>query len=398
MRTRLLGGALTLAIFGCGTAAPPDAGPSLATLEYSFKLSPAAKVMLVVVVDDRTTAEASELREGLAAATRRLAWDLVPDAASDMATWNAVDLRVLLVGASAGQEAAVRSWVDDASLAWTTPHATAEGAEALGRAVGERASQLTASEGARFEPLARARDVLALLRGARPARGPIEERVAAVATTETWTIGVSVLASVDDESTEPATAYRIASEPMDEIGVGLVTGGSLVGPRDAARWPRLSAWAEDSLHPLASVCRADVQAPFDLFPISCADFVPRCLSTLEQVSPDSTACSVEVTTFERECLPARGWVDPMGVDGVRRPRRAQSGELVCEALPVSEANLDACVHDAACTDCGSGWCIGAPHVDSSCPAGLMPLPLRWVGAVLPNGGTVHVACREKDVR
>ena len=224
MRTRLLGATLTLATVGCGAAPAPDAGPSAPTLEYSFQLSPAAKVMLVVVVDDRTTPEAAELREGVGAATRRLAWDLVPGAAFDTATWNEVDLRVLLVGASAVPEAPFRSWVDDASLAWTTPHATAEGAHALGAAVGEQASQLTASEGAPFEPLARARDVVALLRGARPARGPTEERLAAVAVSEKWTIGVSVLASVDDESAEPATAYRIVAEP---------TQGSTGTPRSA---------------------------------------------------------------------------------------------------------------------------------------------------------------------
>jgi hypothetical protein len=70
------------------------------------------------------------------------------------------------------------------------------------------------------------------------------------------------------------------------------------------------------------------------------------------------------------------------------------GEHVCEALPVAAAVMDACIHDETCANCGSGWCVSEvrPRADI-CPNSPAKV-LRWVGGVLPEGGSFRVTCSE----
>jgi hypothetical protein len=359
------------------------------------------KVLIVLVVDDRPTAQAALLRSGVEPAMRRLAQTATGGDRMfpwDRAAWHPLDMQVLVVPASSTTPDAIASPVTDASLAWTTVQATVEDADALAAAVGARVTTLTASPGAPFHPLEHARDVVQLMAGMRPPAGEVEGRLSAIASAHPWQIGVSVIAASDDESPDPPSSYWVGDNTYGPfIAAGLVTPET--GPSggfDAKRSPRLAAWADNGLTPPISGCYNGPETPFFLFPVVCIDFNPRCDGRpIEQLSPGLGTCRIDVTTREPECSKSRGWIDPLDVDGVRRPRVSASGVRTCDALPVDPAFMDACIHDAACEGCGAGWCITELfRMNPQCRAGSMLRPIRWVGGVLPDPGSVHVACRE----
>jgi hypothetical protein len=82
----------------------------------------------------------------------------------------------------------------------------------------------------------------------------------------------------------------------------------------------------------------------------------------------------------------------MDADGVRRTDVNHNGAHACEAMLVDAEVLDACIHDATCANCGSGWCLSDVR-PARCPASPSKT-LRWVGGVLPEPGNVHVTCGE----
>jgi hypothetical protein len=315
----------------------------------------------------------------------------------DPAVWHTVDLRVVLVPASSPSIDAVASPATNPALAWTTNQATREGRDAWVRAVDDEVKRMTAPWGAPFRPLERARDIFQLLRGQRAATGDGERALVATFSSSRrrhW-VGVSIVTASDDESPEPLAAYVLADRY--EVRTNVVTPEGRGQERaDPARFPRLSAWDVGSGPGSFGGCHDDVNRPLYLFSPGCIDYWTRCEARpIEETSPGIGRCYIEITTTDPPmCDRARGWVEPFDEDGVRRPRVNGKGEHVCEALPVAAAVMDACIHDETCANCGSGWCVSEVRPQALICPNTPAKVLRWVGGVLPEGGSFRVTCSE----
>jgi hypothetical protein len=168
--------------------------------------------VVVVVVDDRPTAQAAELRAGLGAAVKEMGANILAANEFDLpdrATWHPVDLRVILVPASSTSTETIASPASDPALAWTTNQATKEGRDALVGAVESAVARMPAPSGG-FRPLERAADVIMLLRGTR---APSSERESVLRSSTSYRrtgfTAVSIVAASDDESPHPAPLYRL---------------------------------------------------------------------------------------------------------------------------------------------------------------------------------------------
>ena len=202
--------------------------------------------VLVVMVDDRSTAEAAELRAGIAAAVEKFGEDFLLDSYfhwPDRATWHPVDLRVVLVPASSATIETVVSPATDPALAWTTNQATKEGRDALVRAVDSAVARMTAPLGASFRPLERAADVVRLLRGTRAASNDKEAALRdSTSYRRSGATGVSIIAATDDESPQDVASYRL-DDPYWVTVTNVVTReGRGEEPPNVVRYPRLAAW------------------------------------------------------------------------------------------------------------------------------------------------------------
>jgi hypothetical protein len=394
----LIGSALLIDTLGCGSS-NGDPGPSWRAFDEILRNGQNPQAAIVLVVDDRPSARAAELRAGIGPAMRQLGSDGVRRAlgfAPDWATWHPIDVAVVIIAASARSLDAVISPAQDARLAWITKHATAKDADALAVAVEQRVRGLTAPEGAPFQPLARVREVVDLLTQTRMPASEVEASLLAAVSPRGKLIGVSIVATTDDESPEPPTFYRL---PPDISVAGLATSErNSLGESNPAVYPRLIAWAQGVLGSPFSGCGEESRPPFMLFRGRCVGaFQLRCPGySVAQSSAGLGRCHIQVTPSEPVgCEPNRGWADPLDSDGVRRPRLTDQGAHLCDMMPVDPGVMDACIHDETCADCGSGWCITKvlPHA-RYCPKGVGPLPIRWVGGALPAPGLVHITCLE----
>ena len=340
------------------------------------------------------------MRAGIGAAMRQLGADAVIVAAGhtpDWAAWHPIDVTVVIVPASAPSLDAVMSPAGDPRLAWTTTRATPQSAEEVARAVEEHVGNLAAPEGAPFQPLARAREVVDLLASPFPSTNPAAEALRAAVSPRPKSIAVSIVASMDDESPGPTKAYRFLLEgPV----VGLVTSqrDSLDRPNPLI-YPRLIDWSDKMIgSPFSPFCDPSQNPPFLLFGQRCHSQSESWCDdvAIAQSSPGVGRCLVEITTPEPVmCEPSRGWIDPLASNGTRRPRVTKKGERICEVSPVDPSVMDACVHDATCTDCGAGWCISELPRAGTCPTGRR-LPIRWTGGALPAPGIVHITCLQES--
>jgi hypothetical protein len=341
---------------------------------------------LVVVVDDRSIGEAAALRADIGAAVRHVGATFLAEFGppSDLASWHPVDIRIILVPASSPSIESVASPATNPALAWTTNQATQEGRNALALAVDAEVGRMTAMPGAAYRPLERARDVVHLLDGTREASGEVEKSLVASLSSrrrKKHYIGVSIVTASDDESPEPSRSYLV-DLGREAMAVNVVTGdGRGLEAPDPDRFPRLNEWAKAATDSVLGTC-VDYRVPCDARPI-------------EEISPGVGRCYVEITTTDPPvCDRSRGWVDPLGADGVRRPRLNDKGETVCEVLPVDAAVMDACIHDATCANCGSGWCVSEVRPTAGYCRNPLPKMLRWVGGVLPEPGSLRATCSE----
>jgi hypothetical protein len=392
---------------GCGSPDYGDPGPSWAGFANRFRTSSISTEVLVVVVDDRPSREATELRAGIGAAIHQLGGRTLGEydfLSPDRAAWRPVDMRLVLVPASSSAIESVASPATDPALAWTANQATREGREALIDAAVRNVARMASPPGAAFRPLERAAEIVKLLRGTRAPSNAAESTLLAGTMSgrrQHFFIGAVIVAATDDESPQPVPWYRLY-DTYFEWPLNVVTLEQRgKEPPDAVRYPRLAEWVKGT-HPGVGACFDDdmVEPPFELFPHGlCAGYRFRCdRQPIAQISPGLGACHIEITTVEPStCDASRGWADPMDADGVRRPRVDASGERVCEVEPVEASAMSACMHDETCADCGSGWCVSEiqPKLAERCP--LAPRAgLRFIGGALPSGGWLRVTCLEPN--
>jgi hypothetical protein len=392
------GSTLLIEALGCGFSYG-EPGPSWRAFDETLgNLSP-PQAVVVLIVDDRPSASAVEMRGKIGAAMRQLGSDAVRTAvgpAPDWAAWHPIDVAVVIVPASAGSLDAAISPARDARLAWTTKRATPKTAEDVALAVEEHVRGLVGREGAAFQPLARARAIVDLLTRARRPASNVEEAIfAAVSSRARW-IGVSIVATEDDESPGPTMSYRL---PKHVASIGLATSRrDAQGEVDPVAYPRLIDWSEGMLDSPFHDCAEDSQPPFLLFEPRCAHIGRwRCPGySIAESSPGVGHCHIQITTPEAvTCDPSRGWLDPSASNGSRRPRVTRSGERICDVMPVDPSVMDACIHDETCADCGSGWCVSKVlPLAKYCP-NAAPLPIRWIGGALPAPGLVRITCLER---
>jgi len=388
VRRGLVAHIATAACFTGALGCEPDFGePGLSWrgFQTSWRTLSPPQAAIVLVVDDRSSAGAVELRAGMGAAMRHLGADALRAAGGsdpDWAAWHPMDVTVTIVPASAASLDAAITAASDPRLGWTTNRATPATAEDLARAVEEHVRDLAAPEGAPFQPLARAREVE---RSLRAAGFPRAKRIA-----------VAIVASTDDASPGPTRSYRLDS---GTAVIGLATSArDRFDDPDPLIYPRLIDWSDEMIgSPFKEICDHNPPPPFLLFgrPCQAQSESPSCPGyAIAESAPGMGRCLVEITTPEPVmCDPSRGWINPLASNGARRPRVTKSQERICEVLPVDSSVMDACVHDENCTDCGSGWCISKVPLAKFCPV-RPALPIRWVGGALPAPGTVRITCLE----
>src|SRR5258706_10039521 len=77
---RVFGLALVLSTLACGGSDPDgDPGPSARMFEYTSGINRTPSALLVLVVDDRATPQAAQLRSGVGAAVRRIGTNVLSD-------------------------------------------------------------------------------------------------------------------------------------------------------------------------------------------------------------------------------------------------------------------------------------------------------------------------------
>ena len=395
----LAGSTLLTGALGCGSG-DAEPGPSWRAFDETLGTSPPPRAVVALIVDDRASASAVEMRRKIGAAMQQLGLDALRTAtgfAPDWAAWHAIDVAVVIVPASADSLDAAISPARDARLAWTTQRATPKTAEDVALAVEEHVRGLPEPEGASFRPLAQARAIVDLLTRARPPASEVEEAILAEVSPRAKRIGVSIVATADDESPGPTLSYRL---PKDVAFIGLATSRrDAQGEIDKVVYPRLIDWSEGMLFSPFYDCAGDSRPPFWLFEPKCRNQGGgwRCPGyTIAESSPGVGHCHIQLTTPEAAtCEPSRGWLDPLASNGSRRPRVTRTGERICDVMPVDASVMDACIHDETCADCGSGWCVSKVLPRAKYCPHAAPLPIRWVGGALPAPGLVRITCLER---
>ncbi len=398
----------------CGPVDYGDPSPSVAFYERDLRTDLEGTTTAILVVDDRPSADAARLRAGLGDAIREIGFQRVIGSYArlpDPATWHPIDLRIAVVGASASSSEMASTPLDYPELAWTTVQATNDGAERLAGAVDARVAAMTmAVADAPFHPLELAYSMFDVAVGQRTPEGHVEGWLSSLANLEhPSVVAIGIVAASDDESPEPPDGYNLAQLVQIQVG-DVATPGRLaagyVGPArdpDPALFPRLSAWR----HANAGGIGACFEAPQGAYSLLegglCLDpsRTPQCTPRpIAEASPGIGICDVWITTPAHEGCPAiRGWADPVNQAGVPASVFDEMGNRICEAKPVDERSLNACVHDPTCADCTSGYCITevTDWLDP-CPPSQLPFRMRWIGGVLGDNTSVHVACREDSVR
>jgi hypothetical protein len=353
-------------------------------------------VALVLAIDDAPTADAAALRttieDRIAAelpstltALRRCGFD------ADPAGWPVTDFRFVVVRPSAGLDSMWTTPSDDPNLRLQSNTWSPDGTALFSAVRLALDGGPTAAAGAPYSLLSSVRYTVDLLAGNRVPATDAEQHVADAGSDAG--IEVVVATTRDDESAGSVATYEL---PSTLFGHPSVTKVVPVGPGgctdtetpDAA--PRLDAW-----DPLGNSrvwpCWFDAQGWLGILGVG-ADCVPRCLDSPIAVDSDGSAeCLVTVTALDSApCDPARGWADPMGSDGVRRPKTTRdptgTDQRTCEVQQLTGDALEKCRTTEDCPDCGSGWCrtdlTDLGWQDSDCHGRGGTPHVRFVGGAL----------------
>ncbi|MEB2313670.1 MAG: hypothetical protein OZ921_10120 [Sorangiineae bacterium] len=396
-----------LVAFACSAPLPGGEVDGAVTQREWQWWSSSQAVGMVVVADDAPTPEAealrATLREALAGAALRAAGECLHG--WEPTTWRAIDVRAVVVAPSITAKPRPVGPSDDPALAWSSADATYPQRAAFTANLGA-ALDTPAPPGARYEPLVAAVDTARLLRGER---APADAREAALRASLAGIDALWILVASlrDDEGSYSPESLEVL--PTDGERVWTLTqriargagGGSSAGcVADVVAAARLSRWPTTE-EVIGWPCGA-AELERELFPaLQSCNLPPRwaCASRPVLVDADGRAeCTATVaTTDPLGCDPARGWLDPLGQDGVRRPRIVDSEggpARLCEIVELAGAARVACQTDPDCPGCGSGFCGGSTvnRLDA-CGPGARPSGLRFVGGAAGAGVRGHFTIR-----
>lgn len=379
------------------------------TMEIVSRVSESS-ASFVLVLEDTDDVVAAALRGQTISALERSFRSLFRDerGCRDPAAACPIDLRLVLVRPSAAEGMRIVGPGSAPSLRWKTSWPTEAGLDAYLSHLRSLLEATLPPKGALYRPLEAADDAMRLLLGLRAPRSESEAAlVAEVAVGGLW-LDLVLASSRDDESPLPPEAYVW---PNDRLWLStLIAPGST--EVDTCQLPgsargRLGVWAELVRPTMLGLPCADQESFDGLFNDSCNRFLARCTEHPIAIDQQGRAdCHVLVRVFDTEsCKASRGWLDPEGEDGMRRPRFEWGEEgrpmRVCEIGQHEGDRLEACRTKLSCPECGSGYCrteveeLTQPLTACGSRGG-HPLDLRFTGEALVDAKEVIIRCRARS--
>ncbi|HWA78583.1 MAG TPA: hypothetical protein VG937_39880 [Polyangiaceae bacterium] len=367
------------------------------------QVGPPASQVLLLVVDDRAEAAdlVAEVSRSLEALSLR---PLEPQTncrlSEDPGARHPIDWSAVIVHPSASGDAIYTSPADAPALRWAEQERTEAGRSAWIEAV-QAALATSPEEPGPFAVLEAFQRAASLLTGQRAAVGPTEKALLE-SLPETAEVEVSLALGADDESPEVAVSYAVSLGSHGSLDT-LVMPAAESGADSAAchfeqgeTTPRLAEWltaqgaGEWALWPCSSPTLFGRLVDDVNCQRQCVDFRPL------QDDDGAAACLVLVDSATDACDESRGWLDPQGEDGVRRPivTHTANGTLrTCEVRQLTGSALASCHSELSCAACEPGWCLtDVAELQVACTQ-KRPFPLRFVGgADVVAAGLATVIC------
>ena len=407
---------------GCSSAAEPQQVESWSQWDMRVVVSGPRPLVIALVVDDRATAEAAELRAGVDVALRTtLSRFSSPSGLIDPAAWRPVDVTVAL-GLPSGSDT---DWLigpeQVPALAYQTREPSPASTTALADTVRDQIGAHLAAPSDLYRPIEVTSRLARLL--AREVV-PVDDREAAlIAATERdlgGDVAMALATTSDDESSGEVTAYPIPVPDILGESDYFVALTAVIPSAEPAPCPfldpsgeppsRLRSWIEAQsglVDPQGWPCAAESLAELGLPPLGVSCGAGRSWCTSHPIAMDGPRAQclvlVERPGADEPCDPERGWVDPVDEDGVRRPRTGENAWTdfrVCEVRQLEGTALEACRTTAACEGCPGGWCraewLSGEDLGGSadiCIPGRHPSQLRFVGGAMAGArATFRLLC------
>lgn len=383
-----LAGVGALGAGGCGSDPVVPAG-SVTQLSLSTCSSPKDARVVLIVVDDDPTEQGQAVRARLAERfhstfERGVHLPVETCTSTDPAVWVPYDRYAVVVSPSRPLGADQASPGTDRALVIRSERETPEAMAAWTDAVVRAIFKAGTDAGGAFRPLEAQAHWARLLLG-REAPASESERAAVESLPVAGAVQIFVGSARDDQSDLDPREYLIMPEAGDRFFVDLpraMTPDPSFVHCGSGRLPRIDAWAKEN------GTRPELCVDHGLFDAGwVADCFPQCMP-LEPVVDESGAshCRVLATTDLAPCDAALGWADPVGSDGVRRPREIDyygSPARLCEILELEGPALESCRHDWDCTECGPGFCVTELPGSSDVCRGVSALwPIRFTHSSL----------------
>ena len=274
--------------------------------------------MMVYVIDD--SPKAADLRHALGRGFLDYDADF-GHVLKDPAAWVPVDRELVIARPSRAFADRLSTSVGDARLHWVSPHITTEEALQFHAGMVAAIEESVTPEGGPLTLLdtwARLSDVI----NGRVAPITDDERhvAAFVKNDRSQLIVLYLLAAGDDMSGLPAAAYQ-RNTSITNINP-LVLWDPAVDRTSGCRGslpPRLGEWFSRSQRLEVWPCEEDSW----VFPWGAIDARTACLPNKVSILDGSAQCRVMSEAIDA-CPEAQGWANPLGADGVRRPRAGGS--------------------------------------------------------------------------
>jgi hypothetical protein len=356
------------------------------------------RVVVILVVDDEASPQAQAIRAATVQALPATLQQLVSESRSGLNTdWARADLRLVVVHPSIAGSAAAIGPNDDPALGLITDNAGPDTIASTAAAAARAINGSVAPDGARYAVLDAAAATMDLVTGVRPPADTREEGLLS-SLGSLWEVALVVTTSRDDESAGGVATRPWWRDGRNRPALTLLTSmhtaadGGCGGDLDPST--RLGAWlaatqagipSADLLFP-SCTDQSDPHtiAPQGLLPQHVIrDVLPLCVPALATTPEGAAACRFIATMADdTPCSTQPGMLDPLDLDGVRRPRRAgDSGSAgrVCEIRALAGAEAAACSTRRDCFGCSAGWCATTALAVPGCT------DFRFVHGAVPRG-------------